>query len=68
MAQPKIGQGAGQSPAISAQREALGSCLGSLDSQSSPLPILGESEIRALAEFIKTLDLWDREAHGIFTM
>jgi hypothetical protein len=66
--QPKIGQGAGQSPAISIQREALGTSLQSPDLQSSPLVALDKSQIRALAEFIKTLDRWDMEAHGIFTM
>ena len=66
--QPKIGQGAGQSPAISTQREALGFCLQSPDLQSSPLATLDKSQIKALAEFIKTLDRWDREAHGIHTM
>jgi hypothetical protein len=66
--QPKIGQGAGQSPAISIHREALGASLQSPDLQSSPLSTLDKSQIRALADFIKTLDRWDREAHGIHTM
>jgi hypothetical protein len=66
--QPKIGRGAGQSPAALDQREALGSCLQSPDLQSSPLVTLDKSQIRALADFIKTLDRWDREAHGIFAM
>jgi hypothetical protein len=66
--QPKIGRGAGQSPAISIKREALGISLQSPDLQSSPLATLDKSQIRALADFIKTLDRWDREAHGIHTM
>lgn len=66
--QPKIGRGAGQSPAVSNQREALGACLQSQDTRPTSLLTLDRSQIRALADFIKTLDRWDREAHGILTM
>ena len=63
--QPKIGQGAGQSPAISTQREALGTSLLTPEAQAAPLLTLDKSQIKALADFIKTLDRWDRETHGL---
>ena len=63
--QPKIGRGAGQSPAVLTQREALGTSLQFPDLQSSPLATLDKTQIRALADFFKMLDRWDREAHGI---
>jgi hypothetical protein len=68
LAQPKIGRGAGWNPAVLGQREALGTCLQFPEAQASPLPALDQSQIRALAEYIKILDRWDSEAHGIQSM
>ena len=66
--QPKIGRGAGWNPAVLAQRGALGTSLQPKEAQASPSVTLDKSQIKALAEFIKTLDRWDREAHGIQSM
>jgi hypothetical protein len=61
--QPKTGRGAGQSPAISDQREALYS----VESQAEGLsvPVLEVHDIRLLLEFFTILDRWDREAHEV---
>jgi hypothetical protein len=65
-AQPKIRRGAGQSPAVSNQREVLA---GNPNQQkTSPLPVLDQSQIKVLAEWIKILHRWKREAHGTPTM
>jgi hypothetical protein len=62
--QPKIGRGAGQSPASQTQRAALGSFSRSAESSSVPPYALDDSQIAALIQFFQTLDRWDREAHG----
>ena len=59
--QPKTGRGAGQSPAIAEQREALYP-----ENQHSDAPLAGvldEHHIQALVEFFTILDRWDREAY-----
>jgi len=66
--QPKIGRGAGQSPAVSPQREALGSIFESSENQASTLGALDDSQIASLLDFFTTLDRWDREAHGNLSM
>ena len=38
---------------------------GTLD---TPVAVLDEYSVRQLSEFFKTLDRWDREAHGNQTM
>jgi hypothetical protein len=59
--QPKTGRGAGRSPALYAQREALGSFTGSeFHHLAAPLAI-EDSHVTALIQFFQTLDLWDRE-------
>lgn len=62
--QPKIGRGAGQSPADHAQRAALGDSAYAAEHADSCLHHLTDADIAALAEFFLTLDRWDREAHG----
>ena len=62
--QPKIGRGAGQSPAQRAQRAALGIVVQSAESVDAGLDSLTAADITALAEFFLTLDRWDREAHA----
>ena len=61
LTQRKTGRGAGQSPAVLTQREALASINDFTDSD----PILGcsldNSQIRELIQFFQTLDRWDRE-------
>jgi hypothetical protein len=54
--QPKIRRGAGQSPAVSTQRAVLGVLAHSSGAPASPLPTLDKSQIRTLADFIRTLD------------
>jgi hypothetical protein len=59
--QPKSGQGAGQSPAISSQREALHP---ENENPNAHLAgMLDEHHIQVLVEFFTILDGWDREAH-----
>ena len=62
--QSKTGRGAGQSPAIQAQREALGSFTTSSQSNSFSSGALDDSQIAVLIQFFQTLDRWDKEAHG----
>ncbi len=58
--QPKTGRGAGQSSAITREREAL-----ALSSPpENPVESFDESAIRELIEFFELLDRWDREAHA----
>ena len=66
LTQPKIRRGAGQSPAVRSQREALVTSTNQPD--NSPLPVLDQSQIKALAEWIKILHRWKREAHDHSTM
>lgn len=54
--QPKTGRGAGQSPAITREREAL--------APNPSADAFDESAIRQLIEFFELLDRWDREAHA----
>jgi hypothetical protein len=68
LAQSKIGRGAGQSPAVLSQREALRSFTEQSSSHASALGSLDESQIASLLEFFTILDRWDREAHGNGTM
>ena len=53
LSQPKTGRGAGQSPAILREREAL------------TLESLDEESVRQIISFFELLDCWDREAHAI---
>jgi hypothetical protein len=64
LAQPKIGRGAGQSPAVSTQREALDSLVELPGPNTSSLETLDDSQTAILLEFFTLLDRWDREAHG----
>src|SRR5665213_2806671 len=64
ISQRKTVRGAGQSPAIQAHREALGSFTPSGESGSVLTCDLGDSHIKTLIEFFQTLDRWDKEAHG----
>ena len=64
LTQPKNGRGSGQSPAVSTQREALGSLVESPEAQAPSVDSLDESQITSLLEFFTLLDRWDREAHG----
>jgi hypothetical protein len=60
--QRKTGQGAGQSPAIPIQREALDANafnVGEIPSRKT----LEDSEIASLLQFFEILNRWDREAH-----
>lgn len=62
--QPKIGRGAGQSPAVLEQREALQAYAGSSDDQTDSIGPLNDSQIAILVDYILTLHRWDLEAHG----
>jgi hypothetical protein len=64
LAQPKIGRGAGQSPAVSTRREALDSLAEFPEPNKSSLEVLDPSQTALLLEFFTLLDRWDREAHG----
>jgi len=64
ISQRKTVRGAGQSPAIQAQREALGSFTSTIQSDSLVSYVLDDSQIETLLEFFQTLDRWDKEAHG----
>jgi hypothetical protein len=66
--QRKTGRGAGQSPAVQTQREAMGSFTPRADSDSVLPYALDDSHITALIEFFQTLDRWDREAHAAQVM
>jgi hypothetical protein len=62
LTQPKTGRGAGQSPALWAQREALGTFPQTAQSDSADFIALGEPDLVNLIAFFRTLDRWDREA------
>ena len=68
--QRKTGQGAGQSPAIEPQREALGSSrTPSVEREAVALDAVGpdlldQDSIQQLISFFEMLDRWDREAHA----
>jgi hypothetical protein len=64
-AQPKTGRGVGQSPAIQSRRAAPASDVVSSDPRLTPLAYLDDIQIAQLLEFVRILDRWDREAHGI---
>lgn len=61
--QRKTVRGAGQSPAIQPQGEALGSFSSSAQPASDLPYVLEDSHTEALIEFFQILDRWDREAH-----
>ncbi len=63
--QPKTGRGAGPSPAIEPQREALGASLTpSVEREAVALDALSldDCSIQQLVSFFETLDRWDQEA------
>ena len=68
LAQPKIRRGAGQSPAVSTQREALCNSDDPLECRTNDATAFDDSQIASLIDFFSTLDRWDREAHGQPTM
>jgi hypothetical protein len=68
ISQRKTVRGAGQSPAVQTQREALGSLTPSTQSESALPYALDDAQITILIQFFQTLDRWDKEAHGIQTM
>jgi hypothetical protein len=67
--QPKTGRGAGQSPAIELQREALDTSktIGTSKAQAlnaRTADSLTDDDIQQFIEFFKILDRWDRAQHG----
>ena len=67
--QPKTGRGAGETPAIELQREALDTSktIGTSEAQALTArnaDSLSDDDIQQIIEFFKILDRWDREAHG----
>jgi len=63
-AQRKTGRGAGQSPVVLNQREALASLNDFTDSDPIPGCSLDNSQITTLIQVFQTLDRWDRELHS----
>ena len=65
-AQPKTGRGTGQSTVVLGRCKAPAST--NQSSGWSALLEMSGSELAPLIEYIKILDRWDKEAHGIRTM
>lgn len=72
LCQPKTGRGAGQSPAIKPQREALGASVSAKgEAVAHVVPATDKPDdfdITSVIRFFEILDRWDREAHGPQTM
>lgn len=68
LTQPKIRRGAGRSPAVPTEREALARTDGEWEAETTIHTTLDDSQLALLIDFFTTLDRWDREAHGQPTM